>query len=194
MSDYEVSQAFVESIVRGLRRTGQLDAIGARLSPPALALVKNPFSTAWQPAKLFEELGEVAGSLIGEAGFEALTYGALKERFGPIVLPMIKSSLAASNRSPATVLKKLNELVKVAIRGIEIVFEPEGATAGVVQIAYPRPVAPHVVRSWVGVMKFAFDSTSPGEVKRTYQSPEGGVVQVLVDWSAGGAPAPSSAG
>jgi hypothetical protein len=78
--------------------------------------------------------------------------------------------------------------VKVAMRGIEIVFQPEGTTAGIVQIAYPRPVAPHVVKSWVGVLKFVFDSTTPGEVKRTYQSPEGGVVQVLVEWKAPEAP------
>jgi hypothetical protein len=69
----------------------------------------------------------------------------LKERFGPIVLPMLKSSLAASNRSPATILKKLNELVKVAMRGIEIVFQPDGTSAGILQVAYPRPVAPHAL-------------------------------------------------
>lgn len=188
MNDYEFSQAYVESIVRGLRRTGQLDAIVAKLSPQAALLVKDPYSDTWQPAKVFEELGEVAGAIIGEASFEELTYGALKERFGPIVLPMLKSSLAASNRSPATILKKLNELVKVAMRGIEIIFQPEGTTAGILQVAYPRPVAPHVVKSWVGVMKFVFDSTTPGEVKRTYQSPEGGVVQVLVEWKAPEAP------
>jgi hypothetical protein len=188
MNDYEFSQAYVESIIRGLRRTGQLDAIIAKLSPEAVALVRDPYSETWQPAKVFEELGEVAGAIIGESPFEELTYGALKERFGPIVLPMLKSSLAASNRSPATILKKLNELVKVAMRGIEIVFQPEGTTAGIVQIAYPRPVAPHVVKSWVGVLKFVFESTRPGEVKRTYQSPEGGVVQVLVEWKAPEAP------
>ena len=84
MNDYEFSQAYVESIVRGLRRTGHLDAIVAKLSPQAALLVKDPYSDTWQPAKVFEELGEVAGTIIGEASFEELTYGALKERFGPI--------------------------------------------------------------------------------------------------------------
>ncbi|MBE2252732.1 MAG: hypothetical protein IAE78_24590 [Myxococcus sp.] len=190
MNDYEFSSAYIDSIMRGLRRTGHADAILARLGPEALALAKDPYSETWQPARLLEEIGEAAITIIGEPAFEALSYGALNERFGPIVLPMIKSSLAASNRSPGTILKKLNDLVKVAIRGIGIVFQPEGTTAGIVQIAYPRPVAAHVVRSWLGLMRFVFESTSPGEVKETYQSPEGGMVQVRVEWKAPDAPKP----
>jgi hypothetical protein len=193
MADYEFSSAYVDSIVRGLRRTGQLDALLANVSPAAVALAKDPYSETWQPALVLEELGEAAVALIGEAPFEQVTYRAMQDRFGPIVLPMLKSSLAASNKSPATVLKKLNDLVKVAIRGVEVFFQPDGATAGILQVSYPRPVAPSVVRSWLGVLRFVFEVTSPGEVKETFHAPHGATLQYRVEWqpAPGTPPAPA---
>lgn len=182
MSDYEYSSAYVDSIVRGLRRTGQLDALMESISPAAQQLAKDPYGETWQPALLLEELGEAAVALIGESPFEQVTYRAMQDRFGPIVLPMLKSSLAASNKSPAAILKKLNDLVKVAIRGIEVLFQPEGTTGGILQVSYPRPVAPSVVRSWLGVLRFIFEVTTPGEVKETFHAPHGATLQYRVEW------------
>lgn len=182
MSDYEYSSAYVDSIVRGLRRTGQLDALMESISPAAQQLAKDPYGETWQPALVLEEIGEAAVALIGESPFEQVTYRAMQDRFGPIVLPMLKSSLAASNKSPAAILKKLNDLVKVAIRGIEVLFQPEGTNGGILQVSYPRPVAPSVVRSWLGVLRFVFEVTTPGEVKETFHAPHGATLQYRVEW------------
>ncbi|MER2560300.1 MAG: hypothetical protein ABTQ32_06270 [Myxococcaceae bacterium] len=180
MNDYEFASAYVESIVRGLRRTGHQDEILSKVSVPAQTLWKDPFGETWQPAKLLEEIGEVAVAIMGEQAFDNLTYGAMKERFGPIVLPMIKSSLAKQN--PGAVLRKLNDLVKVAIRGAEIMFQPEGTTGGILQVSYPRPVAAHVVKSWLGVLRFVFEVSAPGEVKETFHAPHGATLQYRVAW------------
>ncbi len=119
-------------------------------------------------------------AIMGEQAFDNLTYGAMKERFGPIVLPMIKSSLAKQN--PGAVLRKLNDLVKVAIRGAEIMFQPEGTTGGILQVSYPRPVAAHVMKSWQGVLRFVFEVSAPGEIKQTFHAPHGATVQYQVAW------------
>lgn len=193
MKDYEFSSAYVDSILRGLRRAPAYDALFAKLSPEAQALARDPYSETWQPARLLEEIGEAAVATVGESTFEDLTYVALKERFGPIVLPMIKSTLTASNRSPGTVLKKLNDLIKVALRGLDVVFQPEGTTGGILQVSYPRPVAPHVLRSWVGVLRFVFEVTTPGEVKDLYRDDDGGFLQLRVEWQESPAP-PTGAG
>jgi hypothetical protein len=197
VTDYEFSSAYVDSILRGLRRSGHGDEILAKLSPQAKALWADPFSETWQPAQLLEEIGEAAVSIMGEQSFDKLTYGAMKERFGPIVLPMIKSSL--SNKNPASVLKKLNDLVKVAIRGADLLFQPDGqapassssfgaapaqgpVTSGILQVSYPRKVAPHVVNSWMGVLRFIFEVTTPGDIKQTFHAPHGATLQYQVAW------------
>ncbi|MBM4781964.1 MAG: hypothetical protein GQE15_30150 [Archangiaceae bacterium] len=187
MNDYEFASAYVESIVRGLRRTGHQDEILSKVSPAAQTLWKDPFGETWQPAKLLEEIGEAAVAIMGEQAFDNLTYGAMKERFGPIVLPMIKSSLAKHN--PGAVLRKLNDLVKVAIRGTELFFQPEGTTGGILQVSYPRPVAAHVIKSWQGVLRFVFEVTAPGEIVQTFHSPHGATLQYKVAWKE---PAPAS--
>lgn len=180
MADYEFSSAYVDSIVRGLKRSPKFAELDAKLSMGAATLVRNPFSAQWQPAKAFEELGATAVEVLGADAFEALTLSALEERFGPIVLPMIKSTLAS--KSPAPVLKKLGELIKVAVRGVDIQFQPDGEQGGVLQVSYPRAVAPHIIASWVGVIRFVFKVTSPGQVAKTWQAPHGATLQYFVTW------------
>ncbi|MDX2009341.1 MAG: hypothetical protein SFW67_04075 [Myxococcaceae bacterium] len=182
MNDYEFSAAYVDTVLRSLRRHPSWDALLAKLSPAALALAKDPWSQTWQPARLLEEVGEVAVATVGGEAFETATHTAMRDRFGPIVLPMLKSSLAASNRSPATVLKKLNELVKVAIRGIDVLFQADAENRGVLQVAYPRPVAPHVLSSWQGVLRFVFEATTPGTITQTFHAPHGATLQFAVEW------------
>lgn len=180
MADYEFSGAYVESILRGLKRSPQFAELEGKLSMGAATLARNPYSSQWQPAKSFEELGATAVEVLGAEAFEALTLAAMKERFGPIVLPMIKSSLAA--KSPAPVLKKLNDLIKVAVKGIDVQFQAEGERAGIVQVSYPRAVAPHIVSSWMGVIRFVFEVTTPGQIAKTWQAPHGATLQYFVTW------------
>lgn len=146
-------------------------------------MASDPFREAWQPAKLVEELGEQAASLLGEAALNDLTYRLLKERFGPIVLPLIKSALAA-NRTPGAILKKTNDLVRVAIRGIEVRWLASGDTSGNLTIHYPRPVAPHVRSSWEGLLRFVFEETTPGVIKVARQMGDGSMLEYLVEWTA----------
>lgn len=182
MADYEFSAPYVDTFVRGLRRSGQLEAMLAKASMEAAAMAADPFGEAWQPAKLVEELGELAASMLGEAALNDLTYRLLRERFGPIVLPLVKSALAA-NKTPAALLKKTNDLVRVAIRGIEVRWLPSGDTSGTLTIQYPRPVAPHVSKSWEGMLRFVFEETSPGTITVARRLGDGSALEYLVEWT-----------
>lgn len=182
-SDYEFSQAYVETFVLGIKRSGQLDAVLDKASVEAKALVKDPYSETWQPAKLVEELGEVTASILGEPVLNDITYRALRARFGPIVLPMISSTLKA-NKTPGTILKKLNSLLSVALQGVEAKWLPAGETGGSLTIHYPRPVATHVMKSWEGVLRFVFEETCPGTVKVSRALGDGSTLEYLVEWQA----------
>lgn len=183
MADYEVSGAYVEAILRSLRVSEHFAAIKEKLSAPVLAMVLNPWSETWHPALHLEELNEAAIALIGAPAFEELAYGAVRDRFAPIVMPMLKSTLASSNRSPAAVLSKLESVIKVAMRGVDITWQVDSPTAGLVQVRYPRPVAAHVEGSWRGVLRYIFEVTqTTGRVERSKHLPTGNTIQYLVSW------------
>jgi hypothetical protein len=181
VADYEFSTGYAESIMRAIKRSPKANEIYGRISPEAMRLFDNPWSSPWHPAKLLEEIGEASVAELGENVFEELTRVTMKERIGPILMPMLKTTLAT--KSPANILKKLQELTRVAVRGVGIQYQNEGEGAGLVQIVYPRPVAKHVVTSWVGVIKFVFDITSPGEVRQSTQSDDGATLQYFVTWT-----------
>ena len=183
MADYEVSGAYVDAVLRSLRQAPQFEAIKEKLEPPVRAMVVNPWSDPWHPALQLEALSEAALGLVGKEAFEQLAYGAVKDRFAPIILPMLKSTLASSNRSPAAVLSKLEASVKVAMRGVEILWKPDNEKSGILQVRYPRPVAPHVEGSWRGVLKYIFEVTqATGRVERSHQTETGNTLQYLVSW------------
>lgn len=183
MADYEVSGAYVDGVLRSLKTTRQFPAILASLTPQVREMVENPWSSSWHPALHLEAVGEAAITVLGAPTFEELTYLAVKDRFGPIVLPMVKSTLASSNRSPAAVLSKLEALVKVAMRGLDIIWKADGPQGGLLQVRYPRPVAPHVEGSWRGVLRYLFEVTqSTGRIEKSLHTPAGNTLQYLVAW------------
>ncbi|MFT3710822.1 MAG: hypothetical protein QM817_24625 [Archangium sp.] len=181
MADYEFSGSYVQAIIAALRRSPKSHAIAAKLSFDAKLLWENPWSNTWQPAQPFEEIGDVATAELGESVYDELTHVTMKERIGPIVLPMLKSSIAT--KSPGNVLKKLNDLVKVAMRGIVVDYQSEGTHAGVVQVSYPRPVKKHVVSSWFGVIRFVFDITSPGQITQSQQVNDDATLLFVISWA-----------
>jgi hypothetical protein len=183
MADYEVSGAYVDAVLRSLRGSPHFTAIKEKLHPDALALVNNPWSDPWHNALNMEAIGDAAIAAIGGPAFEELAYLAVKERFGPIVMPLLKSTLAATNRSPAAVLSKLESMISVAMRGVEISWKADSPTEGVLQVSYPRPVAAHVEGSWRGVLRYVFEVTqATGRVERSRQSPTGDMLQYQVSW------------
>ena len=183
MADYEVSGAYVEAVLRSLRTSEHFEAIKKKLSPPALAMVNDPWSETWHRAVHLEALGEASIAAIGAPAFEELAYGAVRDRFAPIVLPMLKSTLASSNRSPAAVLNKMESVIKVAMRGVDIMWQVDSPTAGLLQVRYPRPVAAHIEGSWRGVLRYIFEVTqTTGKIESSKHLPKGNTFQYLVSW------------
>jgi len=183
MADYEVSGAYVDAVLRSLKGSEHFDTIKSKLTPPVREMVDNPWSETWHPALHLEAVGEAAIASIGLTAFEELAYAAVRDRFGAIVMPMLKSTLASTNRSPAAVLSKLESVVKVAMRGLDIMWQPESATTGLLQVRYPRPVAAHVENSWRGVLRYVFEVTqATGRVERSRHSPGRNTLQYLISW------------
>ncbi len=182
MADYEVSAAYLDTLLRALDKAGELAAVvqgDARLGD----LAKDPYMSAWHPAELLESLGEGVVLAFGPQRLAALTGEALSTRFGNIVLPMISSAVKAG---PAAVLGKLDAVLKVALRGVSVRWAPDpDGLGGQVVVRYPRPVAGHVAQSWRGIVGYALSATGRnGRVEGVDRSPDGQVLTTRVRWAA----------
>lgn len=180
MADYEVSAAYIDSLVRALREAGKLDAVTAH-DGYVDALVMNPWSSPWQPAELLERLTDATAATAGEAFVEQTAYAAMKQRFGGIVVPMLKSSIAAG---PGTLFNKLDSVVSVAIRGAKLSWQPASDESGAFTVAYPRKVSPNTGLSWRGVIRFIFEVTGKpsGRIQDQAQLASGQGFTYLVSW------------
>lgn len=184
LEDYEFSTAYAEGIIRSLRKTGRSDDVYDQLTEPARQLFHNPWKEPWMPARWLEEVGELSVGILGDDAFQSLTAVTMRERIGPILLPMIKSTLAHGD--PGFVFKKMHDLTRVAVRGVGFLWQPEGPTAGVLHIGYPRVVRPHVRTSWVAVIDYVFELTAPGQLKQSTPRADGTGFTYVMTW-----PAPS---
>ncbi len=180
MTDYEVSAVYIDALLRALGPKA-LPAVLEVLDASARPMVANAWSESWHPAGLLEALGEAVVTAHGAQALENLAYTAMKDRFGSIVLPMLKRSLETTQRSPGAILSKLGSLVEMAMRGLEIVWQPEGQ-GGVLQIVYPRAVAPHIDHSWRGVLRFIFEVTQPAKGVEFSRSPDGTTLEYRLSW------------
>ena len=180
--DYDVSSAYLDAVLRALG-SKSLPAVREVLNPESIAVVENAWSDAWHPAIHLEALGEAVVKVLGAEAFENLAYRAMKDRFGAIVMPMIKKSLETTKRSPAAILVNLPGLVEIGIRGLDITWEAKGPSAGLLEIRYPRPVAAHVDHSWRGVLRFVFEMTqATGRVEQFVHSETGTTFQYRIVW------------
>ena len=182
-ADYEVSAVYLNELISITREAGHLEAVLAKVSDGARAVVASPWAENWHPAVYLEELGGAIVDVAGKWFFADIAYRNLKNKFGNIVLPMMRKTLASGTASPVLLLGNLDTSVKVAMRGFEIVWESTGEKAGTLLIIYPRPVAEHVDYSWRGVFRFIFEVfKTECTVVSFEQLEEGRVVKYTLTW------------
>jgi hypothetical protein len=180
--DYEVSGAYIAAVVQSLKAHEKWNALQEKLAPPVLEMVGNPWGKTWHAAMNLEQLGEAAIATVGSDAFYEAAYVASRDRFGPIVLPMLKKSLDDTNRSPVAILSRMSSLVNISMHHVEMVWKPDFGNSGMLQVNYPRPVAPHIIGSWGAVLRYVFEVTqSTGRVERTRQ-PAPHILQYLISW------------
>ncbi len=186
MADYEVSAAYLDSVLGALSREARTVAF-AELAPKTKEVLENVWSEPWHPALHLEAFAEAVVKAHSPEVLEELSYRAMKDRFESIIMPMLKKSLQTSNRSPAAILSRLSGLVEMGMRGLDILWEDEG-NGGILQVKYPRAVSSTVDHSWRGVLRFIFEVTqSTAKVVQFWHSETRATLQYKITWPAPGA-------
>ncbi len=183
MADYEVSAAYVDEALKPLREAGHLDAVLAELGPETALMVSKPWSSPWHRGAVWESMADAVVKVAGAPFFEEMIYQAVKKRFGPIVIPLLTSSLKKG--TPHALFSRLEGLVDVAIRGVQMRWDKKSDQSGVLWIFYPAPVSPSVEHAWRGLLRYVFEITQKaGEVNAFEIAASANVLEFRVSWPA----------
>lgn len=181
--DYMVSAAYVDEMLKPIKAAGHFEALLAELGPMTSQMVLNPWSEQFHPAALTESLGEHIVKIAGEEFYAEMTYLTVKNKFGPILLPLMSSTLKKG--SPAGFFSRLEGLVDAAIKGVSMRWDKKSDLNGTLWVFYPRVVSPVVEHSWRGVIRFIYELTQrPGKVDAFQIAPAGNALEYRLSWPA----------
>jgi hypothetical protein len=185
--DYYVSSAYVDELLRPVKASGHYEALLQELGPRTLQMVLKPWDEQWHPAVLTESLGEHIVKIAGEAFYAEMTYQLVKNRFGPILIPLLSSTLKKG--SPAGLFSRLEGLVDAAVKGVGMRWDKKSELNGTLWIFYPRQVSPVLEHNWRGVIRYIFELTQrPGKIDDFQLADSGNVLEYRVSWPAAEAP------
>ena len=157
--DFELSSVNLAGLAKALDASGRRAEIDALLSPSARAALADPHSARWHPGKLAVEMWMAVVKLGGPKWLEELNYEMTKKSFGPIVGSVVKIGLTLSGSSPATVFSRLDNLVSVALKGLQFEWKPR-AQGGVETITYPCAMPREAVEAgWRGIIRVGGEMT-----------------------------------
>lgn len=180
VGDFEVSALNLGGRVRLLEAQGLLGDVRAACREETRVHIDAPSRFKWLPGAALIDLSESVIRLYGAPRFEELEYQLTAKAFGPVVRPVLRVAMALGGATPASLLGRFDDVVKVALRGVKVTWAPGGPREGSVSVEYPCMVPPAVIEpGWRGVMRFSDDLTGtplhvgrmevqPGERRFTY--------------------------
>jgi hypothetical protein len=143
-----------------LRSKNLFDAVRAKVSPATAKLFDNPPApSVWNDGKHFEEVLTAVHELATPESVQLLGFFTSKEASGPIVSPIIRTMVALSGTSPASIVSKMDRVTSMLTRGYGFAYQPSSETAGTVTIWTDEPKHAAVWHSWQGTFVYFFEMT-----------------------------------
>jgi len=142
-----------------LDRRGLTEEVLERLQGDARdALAHPPPHSSWWPAGLHDRIIEAIGAAANRKAVRDVLYMVSKKTTGPLALPLLKTFLGLFGVNPVSLLKNLNRITSLHMRGgLHFGYQPETDRSGVVTVTYDEPVDPIQFAVWEGVLLFGKD-------------------------------------
>lgn len=154
---FEVSAMHVAGMVKVLDRLGYTARVQEKVSGATRAALERPYDARWHPGAVLVEVSDAVIALEGGPALETMTYEMTKSSFGPVLRPVISVALALTGNDPASVFSRVRDSLKVAMRGVDVHWDPDGKQAGALSLTYPMALPADAVASWRGVVRFLFE-------------------------------------
>lgn len=176
-------------VFRGIRaeldRRGLTERVLARLQGEArAALERPPLHGTWKPAALHDQVILAIAQETNRRTVRDVAYAVSRDTTGPFSRPLLKTVLSLFGVSPVSLLKHLDTICGLQMRGVHFTYQAETETSGVVTVTHVEPVDPLQFAVWEGVLSFGkdlFDFTTI-TVETTAVEPDGRSAQIRVAW------------
>lgn len=149
------------ALVKALQADGSATKVLGRVAPQTRAVLEMPHGQRWHPGIIAVETWGAIIDTSGGPKLEALNLALTRQSFGPIIRPLVKVALALGGSSPATVLARLDDAIKVATRNVHATWVSDGPQSGTITFEYPSAMlrSDVVEFGWRGAMRFGEELT-----------------------------------
>lgn len=184
MEPYLASSVHIAGFVNAAKQLGLFEKVLPLLNAETRHVLDHPFDQKWVTAHVIQDLTARIAEAHGAEKLDALNFVMTRDSLGKLVMPLLRVALAITGRSPATIFSRLGDSVKVAMKGIDASWLPDGANAGRVTLRYPE-VPPQVIHHcWQGVFRFAFELTGrDGRLVAHRYLDAGKTLELEVSWA-----------
>jgi hypothetical protein len=132
-----IKAATLRADVQWLQRENRLAAILERVPPSTALLLRDPpLASTWVDSQHGEAVLRALESVDGKFAVLRMSREKLRDGLLPPLRPMIAGVLRLFGTSPATLYRRMNDLVKTSVRGMEFIYQPVSTRAGVMQVRY----------------------------------------------------------
>jgi hypothetical protein len=126
----------LRAYVNVLVKLGRRDDVMAIVPPDTARVLANPpLSGSWIDFAHILRITEAMETLTGTTGVRDFAHRAIDEAKGPHVR-MLEGLLRLFGTSPATIFKRMNDLVKSTIENIEYIYTPISSVSGIMEVKY----------------------------------------------------------
>ncbi|MFT3711934.1 MAG: hypothetical protein QM817_30200 [Archangium sp.] len=178
---YEVSSLHLHAFIEAAKKVGAWEGAQPHLDLRVRMQLVDLQSKRWLPGALLQAVSAAIVKGSGDDVLDRLNYVMTRESLSRVLLPVVRIALTLSGSSPATIFSRMQDLSRVATRGVTTSWEANGENRGIVKVTYPEPPAHTVHIGWRGVFRFAFELT--GKIGTlTHANYEGSSVYMHVSW------------
>jgi hypothetical protein len=138
MQRVQVKASAWRGMTSQLARMGLLEPVRDSLPAATRALVDAPPpSSNWVDFERYEELALAVVALSGNAMWRRVLHRVTIDSVYPLMRTAVEGFLRLFGLTPATLLERFDTITRLASRGVEYRYHPDGENAGVLEVCYP---------------------------------------------------------
>jgi hypothetical protein len=175
-------------VFRGLRKEldqrGLTDRVLAHLQGDAREALRNPpLHATWVPAAPYDQIILAIARETNRKTLRDVGYELSRGTAGPVALPLVKTFLNLLGLTPPSLLKNMNRITSLQIRGLHFSYEEAAPRSSVMTLVHSEPVDPLLFAPWEGAFSFGRDIFSmPFHVDTAVPDPDGRSAKIRVSW------------
>jgi hypothetical protein len=138
-ANYRTKGSIFRAHLKWLQQEGKLETVRLKVSSPTQRMMDDPpLASSWIDSPPLDEIMEQIEVLDGLEGVRRVSMMTLRDQISGFMVPMVRGIMRVIGTSPATLYKRMGDLVRTVMQDVEYQWTPTGGNAGTLNVKYPR--------------------------------------------------------